>query len=360
MRSLCFLLFSAIVYSCAESSGFEGIEIPLAERQVAAKLEEVKIPPVLFRERKITLSNDYLFTLSATKDTLIRVFDRQTLEYLGGFGIEGGGPDDYKPIASGFQGIGDDLLHVAGLKVNKTLRFKKTPGSSPKFSTEIVEAFRVPGELAPWNNTFKINDTIYAGTKYFESDKELTTVHTKTSEIGSLIPFPDYAPHISPEYKHNLYQRMSKYTYAQQKLVTAYIFFPSFRIYDFQTQETKEVHVKPDFEQLRVSELGDGINLNLSDLYTYYRKIETSDNYIYALYRIESGPNTGSHVLSNNELHIFDFDGNLVHNMRLEEWMTIFVIAPDDEYIYFWHPDVEDVLYRYPLEGLLNREVNQP
>ncbi|GAB5523613.1 MAG: BF3164 family lipoprotein [Roseivirga sp.] len=337
---------------CTSKQTEETALITLPNPKPPGELEVFQIPPVLWKERRLIATDNFIVSNSATPDTLFRVFDRETMTYLGGFGREGDGPDDFRLISSSTFNPSGDLLFVGGMKTTHIMELKREKGNQSQFSVHKLESFKVPGELMPWNWSFKLNDSIFAGVKSFYSENELTTYNVNTSEIESMIPFPDYAPHLESKYNHVLYQNRLQYSGGRNKVVIAYLFYPAFRIYDVETKEAIDFHIDTDFEQLKVWETGDGQNLNLPDLYTYYKKVLVTDNHIYAFYQIVSGPNTGSHVLSNLELHIFDFNGELIHNMRLEDWMWSCAISKDDQYMYFWHPEREDKLYRYSLEEL--------
>ena len=216
----------------------------------------------------------------------------------------------------------------------------------------VVKSTPVPVAAIPLNSAFQLNDSTYLGSTSFRAEYELFTVNTRAGVIDSIVPFPNYAPHISSDYYTALYQRRVNYSSLQNMAVTYYLFFPSIRIYDFNTDKIIEINIKPELEQLPFEEEGDGMNVNLYDKYHYYQRMQVSDDYLYGLYQIYVYSDRKIVPLSQKELHVFDFEGNFVYNLRLEEWMSLYAIAPEDKSIYFWHPEEEDRLYRYNLEGL--------
>lgn len=349
---LCVLISYALL-SCSKSEEQKIIELPVSKRLDEAKMEVIEIPPVLFKEYVFVVTDNFFLSVGATPDTLFRVFDKHTLAYLGGFGREGDGPNDYRLNQSIVRRVGGDIIQIGGGKLIRELQFRKLPKEEGGFSAKIIKSMPVPKSVYPLNYAIQLNDSTYAGATSFKAEKELVTINTRTKEIGSEVPFPNYVPHIPANYNNLLYQRVVRYSSVQNKLASAYIFLPALRIYDFETEKAIDVHIKPEIEQLKFVEDGDGLNLNMEIMYTYYHRIEVTDNYIYAQYQLISGSTAGRVPLSNRVLHIFDFEGNLVSNLRLEDWMGNYAISPDDKYAYFWHPEEEDRLYRYSLEGLL-------
>lgn len=70
--------------------------IKLQNPERLSELEEFQIPPVLWKEKRLIVTDNFLISHSSLPDTLFRVFDRETMTYLGGFGRAGDGPEDYR------------------------------------------------------------------------------------------------------------------------------------------------------------------------------------------------------------------------------------------------------------------------
>jgi hypothetical protein len=46
------------------------------------------------------------------------------------------------------------------------------------------------------------------------------------------------------------------------------------------------------------------------------------------------------------EMHVFDWNGNPIKKLLLPEWASWCTVTQNDEFIYFFHPENENYLYR--------------
>ncbi|MCE7996512.1 MAG: hypothetical protein HEP71_31360 [Roseivirga sp.] len=294
-----------------------------------------------------------MVTNSATRDTLFRVFDLKNLDYLGGFGTYGQGPEEYNVIPSSIYSPYGNAIHVGSLKNNRIIEVKRNPQNST-LDTHLVEEHRTPGELVPLNWSFRLNDTSFVGDKSFNEGSELAYFNTEDHSTGVMLPYPDLVESLTPIAKSLVYLKKLRVSRDGSTIVMAYSRFPLIRVYDVESKEVKNVFVEvgPQFEQTSEIRMNsDGMNVNYQDLFSYYVNLEVTEKFIYAQLLITSWDKTLENVKLHypSELHVFDLEGEPQLRIKLEDWMHTYAPSQDDEYIYFWNSGIEDKLYRLPI-----------
>lgn len=348
--SLFVLLF--ITFSCKQ----EADNLPLSFNKTINTdgLQTFKIPPVLLKERIIVCTDDFFVTNSSTEDTVFRVFDLKTLNYLGGFGKSGEAPENYNPNPSTIYSPYGNTIHVGSTKKNRILNIFKDQNNASGIGHEIIEEFKTPGELIPFNWSSKLNDTTFVGDKSFNRETELAYYTTTDRSTGKLIPYPEFGEDLNASGKYIRYQKKMRVSRDRSKIVMAYVTLPLLRIYDVDKQTIKNIFIEvdPAFKQTKKAKmLSDGLNINSLDLFNYYINVYTTDNHIYAQMLIQGYDEiTGKReMIFPSELHVFDLEGEPKLKITLEDWMFVSAASQDDQYVYFWNSEIEDELYKLPI-----------
>lgn len=348
---LILLIIGATILSCQTEE--KPTSVSFKKEINTADLEVFDIPAVLWKEKTIFCTDDFLVTNSATKDTLFRVFDLKNLDYLGGFGTYGEGPEEYNVIASSLYSPYSNAIHVGTFRNNRIVEVERDMQNST-IITRLVEEHRTPGELVPLNWSFKLNDTSFVGEKSFSIESELAYFNTRDRSTGTMLPYPDLVENLTPIAKSMVYQKKLRVSRDKSKIITAYTRFPLIRIYDVESKEVKNVFVQvaPEFEQTSQIRMDpDGMNINHKDLFMYYVNLEATEKFIYAQLLVMGWDVNLERLKLHypSELHVFDVEGAPQLKIKLEDWMNIYAPSQDDEYIYFWNSEIEDKLYRLPI-----------
>ena len=350
------LLISLIVTSACQSNK-KAESVSFDQTITTSNLEVFDIPPVLFKERTIFCTDDFFISNSVTPDTLFRVFDNKSLEYLGGFGTQGQGPEEYNVIASSLFSPYGNAIHVGNFKTVRTVELKKREMNSSELDISVVEEHRTPGELVPLNWSFKLNDSSFVGEKAFSLDSELAYFNIQNGVTGEFISFPEFVDDITPKAKSLVYNKKLRVSRDESKIVMAYSRFPLIRIYDVVSGQIKNVFVKTDskFEQNEIKMNPDKLNINYKELFNYYINLEVTEKFIYAQMLIMSWDNdlAKSKLHYPSELHVFNLNGEPKLKITLEDWMHTYAPSMDDQYIYFWNAEIEDKVYRLPISESL-------
>jgi len=353
LLSVCFFLFSCQNEESAERP------ISFEKSIITSELETIKIPPVLFKERMLICTDDFLVSNSATEDTLIRVFDLANMNYLGGFGKVGQGPSEYEHfVTSSFYSPKGNVIQASSIKYNRLIDL--SVNEEKGLSKNMIDQFDTPKELLPFNHLYQLNDTAYVGAKPFDKEGEVWCFSLQSGKGGSLIPYPDFEPAVNGLGKSMLYQKQLRMSRDRSKIVISYYHYPLLRIYDTAHGETKNVFIEVDpsfYIPENVQMRPDGRNITNEKFYAYFTYLHVTNKYIYALMHVRDVFDRSTRTrksLSAQEVFILDLEGNPVLKIVLKDWMHLFTPTVDDEYLYFWHPEVENELYRLPIGKYLN------
>lgn len=358
MRNLPILGLFIFVISCNSSS--EPIRANNFDISIKATsvLDTIRIPPVLFKERYLTSTDKYLISLGSDRDTLFRVFDNTSGKYLGGFGKEGGGPGEFKTvIGSSLYGTTGNSLYVGDLKTSRIIRISDNPSAQRLTRQDIsVDGIhKIPGEFVPFNQSFFVNDSIIAGVKNFYNEKQLAYFNIFNGKIGYFFDYPNLYPEIPETALYHFYNDRFRISKDRSRIASISAKLPLLRIYNIEKQSTEEIYIKTQNDQVpNVIVATNNLEVSLPGLYIYYHDIMVSKDHIYARFQ-EGQFSEGSkyRLISENQLHVFDFNGKPVVKIILEDWMYRYAVTPDDKFIYFWHPEVENQLFRFPLSEIL-------
>jgi hypothetical protein len=195
-------------------------------------LEEFSVPPILLKELKLVATENFLVSYSATNDSIFKVFDNKSLEYLGSFGQRGDGPDDYSPNTSSIIALENDKLFIGNTRFNREIQLSKSvKGSSEKFSAQVIAQAYIPGQIIPLNNGFKLDDHVYGGQNY-NTDNQVVLFDAEKNQIRTIFPYPNFVEGMPEETYSILYQRRVRLSKDGKRVVVAYLFFPRILVFD--------------------------------------------------------------------------------------------------------------------------------
>lgn len=353
MKNYHLLIFCIIVWSCDKPNEDDALVFDKVYQ--LHDLEEFSTPPILLKERYLVATEHFLVSLSDTQDSVFKVFDNKTLDYLGAFGTKGNGPQDFYPVASSFTALENDVLFVGNRRGNIQVKLSKPlKGSSSKFHVDVLEQVYIPGQLIPMNNGFRLDEAVYGGNNR-RTDFQIALFNSENGEINKIFPFPSLVADMPINTFDVLYQRIIRLSKDRKKIVAAYTFFPTILIYDIDKDKVvTEVNVDMSpYLNDNIEALSDGRNINANELYTYYSDLLLTDNNMYVKFQMSGLKNGIRQQINGKELYVFDKEGVPLVRLVLEDWMNKFAVTPNDEYIYFWHPEIEDKLFRFKLSNAL-------
>lgn len=321
------------------------------------RLDSITIPPVLFKENRIIATKEYLISLSIESDTLYRVFSLPNCEYKGGFGRIGKGQNEFlNAVINGLR-INEGGCNVADSKAVYSISLPL--GEKINFDNAIVKCkYLIPGLFYPFNDPTIVNDTMVFGRIDSGATKELACFNPISGKIDFLIEYPEIVPNVPLGSKGHLYHGYINLSPDKTKIAKIYQRFPLLRISNIEGDVLHEVFINEGPRQKK--EIGfTRHSINTSNLFFYYDQACVTDLYIYASFQvfrfnIDQGANQSQIINeSNKQLHVFNWEGELIAKILLEDWMKVYTVSLDDGYIYFLHPDRENRIFRYSLSAIL-------
>ena len=354
------------VFSCAsgeKESSMEGdssikkVQVNEFPRTIdlTSNLDSVYISNPLFKIRKMISTEDHLIFLN-TEEPLFSVHNNLTAEYIGSFGFAGKGPLDLefdRANASSFKSYRNNFL-VTDMSRIRILSIDKKSGSQllTDDDVKVLDSKKKTSDSGFFNNAFLANDKMIFTTDYY-TKKHFEYVDLMTGEIGDTIDYPDFHPEIPVEAYHHLYTSHTAPSLDKDKFVIAYQRFPVLRIFDLKKGNYLQIDFKPKNDQLKTIEAdAQGKSIKSSfDLFSYYSSTVISTNHIYVKYQegnVQRDDNGEFNFVADTplQIHVFDWDGNPLKKLLLPDWSNRFTVTPNDEFIYFFHPEYENYLFR--------------
>ena len=327
--------------------------------ELQAYLDTVEIATELLKVRKLVTSNEYLFALCADPDTLIRVFDNSTLAYLGGFGFEGEGPGELEffMINASSIGVQNNELFVTDRNYFRSISLANFKADLMNNKVKVVSRVRVPGNFRPANNAFKRSDGNIYG-RLTSSRKHLSVLNTDDLNITDTLDFPNLRPKVPASAWHHLYMSDITPSPDARKVAIGYRMFPLIRTYDFQKDTYLRVDIKSKNPQVSdIPVAPNGRSVDSSNLFGYYVKLVVSNSYIVGLYKENRSQITNGKwlriPLDKAKLHVLDWSGKGIAELTIPEWVNVFEITPDGQYLIFFHPEEAERLYRFRLASFI-------
>jgi hypothetical protein len=334
------LIFTFAIGVCLLFAAFSRIKVPETFPVVLdLKTEKVPIPPVLYHVNKMICSDYHLLAMSIKTDTIYRVFELPGLIYNGGFGRKGNGPMEFiNPSISNFF-PDKDVFILGDLKYFRTVKISNAVNHG--FSIKELKRTPVPGALRNFNQLAQINDSIVVGYTIFKDEKDLLFFNTRTNKSWYDFDFPDVGINIPDNYLGITFLKYIGLKPDKKRIAFAYQRFPMLRIYSMDGKLIKDVRIKEASKQKKFVYSSARA---FADTYTYYENIVTTEKYIYAMYHETMSDASSNQTI--RQIHVFDWDGNPLVKYILDDWMKTYTVNPDDSYIYFFNPDVENAIYR--------------
>lgn len=341
-------------YSCSPNQeAAEGGPVTLNNAIKAIDyLDTLKIDRGLFETSGLVANDQFLFSLDRESNPVVKVYDHRTGAYQGGFGTQGNGPGEFA-FANTMTRRGNDVI-ISDLKY---VRGYAVSAEADQLNTKMKFEVRIPGAYMPFNSSFIIDDNTIGGIVDFST--ELFSIFNMSGDTSSFGSYPDLASHIPKTAYHHLYVGQSRIRQDGSKIATTFSNFPLLRILDTKSGVGQNVFVSPKNAQKKVVAAPHGRSIESFDLYKYFGAIQVNEEFIlstyseYEMIRSESTNQWVESILTNPAILVFNWEGEPVIKLFVEEWMTRYTITPDNRIILF-HPEEKDELYIIDLNRLLN------
>lgn len=344
------VISAALSASCAVKvengydGGFDHVTKPLYGT-VQIKSEMIKEPEKVLIPLRLFISKDVLVLLNDNGESFYNIYTLPNLRFINTLGkrqnLEGLHVSPYaESVRVGDQGF--EIFDNGSLK-EILIHFDEL---------EISETKRIAGPTKDLIGFTPLNDSLYAivpepelfknGTHSPFDDSEVLIVDNNSGDITRVGEFPPSMRENGLEAGVKVFAVNEK----SQRLAVFYHLQKQMKIVGFDGKVIRSVAVDIapylNYETMSFSnEWGD---------YVYYTDCYAADNYIYALCLNESRNRYMWDMgKKNSEIHIFDWDGNLLQIIRCDYPLTCFTVSEKYGYIYASSIIYPDYIFRFPI-----------
>ncbi|MBW6536248.1 MAG: TolB-like 6-bladed beta-propeller domain-containing protein [Mariniphaga sp.] len=326
------ICLTSFLFSCTTNENSIKVfnEFP---QEYKLKSTEVNTPSILYMVGEIELLDSVLIAMDLQFDKIFHVFKLPDINYLGSYIRRGRGPNEETFIDPYFRQIqGNSFIYYNSISI----KIAKFDSDSSKII--IAENYNLPGKLMDLQCPFILNNQIIGWNPYGESNKEFLSYDLISKEIN-----PFGAKNLEFEYRIRI--SIDKWLFAKivsikpdkSQFAVVYDKFPILRIYKENGELQNEIRYINEqiFPKALISKNASKSELN--QITQNYRKIKTTDKYIYALYigKTNKELNIDGYGLDDfsNEIHVWDWSGNPVAKVSLDKNYFSFCVTRDDKYL---------------------------
>lgn len=335
--------------------GFDHVTKPL-EGTVQIKAETIKEPEKVLIPLRLFISKDVLVLLNDNGESFYNIYTLPNLRFINTLGkrqnLEG---LHVSPYAESVR-IGDEGFEIFdnGSLKEILIHFDEL---------EISETKRIEGPTKDLIGFTQLNDSLYAivpEPELFKSDvrspfddSEALIVDNNSGDITRVGEFP-------PSMRAKGLEAGVKVFVANDSLRRLAIFYhlqKQMKIVDFDGNPIRSVAVDiPPFLNYETMSFS-----NEWGKYVYYTDCYADNDYIYALCLNEKRGRYMSDIgKKNSEIHIFDWEGDLIRIIRCDRPLTCFTVSEKYGEIYASSIKYPDYLFRFPIPGPTAASDTQP
>jgi hypothetical protein len=321
MKNLYLFFFIALLASCThQPEGPYFTDFPETQN-LELKIHEVEVN--ILTPSKVFPFYDKLIVFDNVEEDLFKVFDATSLEYLYAWGKKGDAPMEFSFIDEHSIKVEGDRFEVLDRFALKTIEVKND-------SFQVAHERKLSFSPTPINGLKKISDKIYFSLSELggKSPHEFQMVDVQLDAVlKGFSEFPQAPENLDMQSRSVVFNKSTVSNLFQKKFASFYLFHNQFRIFNHSGELVKEVILKGDqpfdfTQELRMNKV------------TYAEPFAT-DNFLYVL-----SVNKSKKEIEENidaffpELHVFDWEGNMVKRYPLNQPITTFCVSPDDKMFY--------------------------
>ncbi len=318
-------IFSVLLFlGCNRHSKNDIVVFPSSKK---VTLNVVDIPHVLARPINLIILNDKIIINDLLTEWILKIFSSESYEFKGDLIRRGRGPMEETGISEHFRSYGNEAFLY---KSTGTVKVAKIDSSNGDLDHVVIDEFALPPDMYSDDDFFLLNDKIYSSITFQPTTRDFRCFDITTNipyEWGELLPLQ------RPKSLHpNDIFYLAKFTTVNPDhnlLAVVYQNFPILRIYCTKSgQVLSQQHMADGSNNIKFFKR----NSFEEGFLTYYWRIKSTKEYIYALY-----PGTGLSWEDENipdlatVIHIWKWDGTPVMKLELDRPIFSFDVTPDNK-----------------------------
>jgi hypothetical protein len=318
MRKILFLFYLISILSCDYDKTSKIVEIQFSDAKII-NMERKIVNTELYRPSKIFIYKDKLVIYDDMNNSLFKIFECNDLTYKYSFGSIGQGPNEFAFVVPETM---NSSTYFEILDRNKLCYFSITDTGAFQIASPKI----VSHQSGPVNNLKKMSDSIYIfenglGTDKFDKEFILYNINDRTNREFGNIRFFDNS--VKAQNKEEQYFSLSKFMTANpvnNKFAVFYDKYPYFKIFS--------------------SEILSGLyhidsKIQHTDFRHHFSRPFSTDKYIYVMWIEKSDEEIMANISDFNPLIlIFDWNGNLIKNYRLNKPIIAFAVNDSNDKLY--------------------------
>lgn len=342
MKSIYAIILAILTGLClnAQSSRPKNTEFPI---QIEPSSRSITIPPKIYGHlSSIIIYKNLLVSIEPYNDTIFSVFKLPSCKYLGCFGINGRGPDEYfRPDARNAVATNNGVL-LKDLSDRFIFTDLNNYLENRTFRTRVI---KVPGELEALNNGFLLNDSIVCGMPYVggRENKPYVKFDMNTKKVEYFGYWPTLYKGVKDKANWILYSGRSRVKPDRSMFVTFMFYVRMFRIYRCSGELYQEVILETPQKLIENGELRPYPK-------QFYTCIRVTNDLILALNTACSGPEMPK---TNPTLEIWNWNGKPVAKVLLDRPISQFDIENEGKLLYCIEWNTMDKIFVYNLSEVL-------
>lgn len=346
-----FLIFIAIA-SCNSKSSFTHVVLPELRDFT---LDSIEVNPVLLNPISMSANDSLLIVFNWDTDTIFRVFSIPEFTYKGWFGLKGRGPEEFLICNPSSFRVYSDGIQLVDLTKVFIVDFVN---DSVNNNLIVKNRYSIPSSLIPFNNVFMLDDiNIYGINSMEDSPSEYDFFNKETKATGSLINFPELDSNVSPKIRRRIFVNLLEVKPDKSRFVMMYNYYPVLRIFNNDIEVLHEIFIDNLPKQIRFKSLGTK-HSNFFKGIIYYSYLKVTEKYIYTLFELQTGEKVREREyraksIGSQELHVFNWEGQPVARIKLNNKILSFAPSPDNKYLFFTCDHAIDKIYWYKFNDIL-------
>lgn len=310
--------------------------------------EIIPTPNILYTPTGLLLLDSAVIVQDLKSDTIFQVFRFPSFAYIGGFVKRGGGPDEEIFVDPFMQRLANNQFMFRNITGVKILKYNPSADTintvkDIKFDTGLTDLFHV----------FALNNHIIGVRADIVTNKEFISYDPQTKKIddfGDEYPIVDGKVEIKAEDKMQLFAKANTVKPDGTAFACVYDKFPILRIFSNTGKLKKDIRLDNNqrfpYALIKQEPTLDEVN----EMVQNYRMIKSTNHFIYALYigqktkSLSPGLNDFSNII-----HVWDWDGNPIMELKLDRKIFTFDVSPNDEFLICSSLEQIDALYKYDL-----------
>jgi hypothetical protein len=274
-------------------------------------------------------------------------YDAETGNFIGDFGRQGRGPNEYTLLNSWKEYISDNDrtdLYLSDMNLKRIVTFDLKQFAQDTARLQKFSTLKNYSDMHMRNHV--VNDTLFLAYMYDmqSGDVYLRKYSTSIDEISRLPMLRN------PVHNYDEFDRLwgsSLISHDGNKFVMAMLHMDRINIFDLNDPD-KSISLMPS--EASTPSLSDLVNMDPNRRKIYYEGVDHTDELIFALYHNQL-LSEWQKKTKGVELHVFDWLGNPVAKLVVDEYLANFCIDETHKVIYAF--DYSENIYRYDISEFL-------